>query len=154
MQLLIFLGFAVLIILSLWGIRWAYIATIVLGLLYFPAAVGFHLKPSACQILFDIPLALYSLTNYKHIVLFALFFIMTRRQLRKQGWSGFGWAALATLVFGVLIEFAEGSTGNGNCRMRDLVPDSAGILLGQAIFFLWSSIHTKLKSKYRIKHLK
>jgi hypothetical protein len=34
-------------------------------------------------------------------------------------------ATIATLTVGALVEIAEGVTGAGNCRLRDLIPDSA-----------------------------
>ena len=111
MKLLGFLAFFVLGILSLRGVRWAYITFVVLGLLYFPASVGFQLDPHPCELTFDIPLAIHSLTNYAHIVLFALFFVMTSAQLRMSNWSALLWAALATIAMGLLIELDEGITG-------------------------------------------
>jgi len=129
-----------LIVLSLKGKLWAYIATIVLGSLYFPASVGFQLNIKTCEVFFDLPLAIYSLTNYKHIILFAIFFLMTRRQVKKSGWVSFGWGALGTLLFALIIELLQGWTGDGHCRMRDLVPDFAGVLLGQMTYSLWTTI--------------
>jgi VanZ family protein len=87
-----------------------------------------------------VPLAVFSLTNYAHIALFALFFFMTSAQLRMETWSTFAWAGLATLAMSVLVEAAEGITGTGHCRVRDLVPDSAGALLGAATLFLWNRV--------------
>jgi len=46
MKLLAFLGFLVLGILSLRGVRVAYITFVVLGILYFPVSVGFRLNPN------------------------------------------------------------------------------------------------------------
>jgi hypothetical protein len=71
MQLIIFFGFLVLAVLSLRGARWAYIVFVLLGVLYFPARVGFRLDPQPCELAFNASLAIYSLTNYAHIVLFA-----------------------------------------------------------------------------------
>ena len=42
MQIFLFLGFFLLGVLSLSGPRWAYVTFVVLGLLYFPASVGFR----------------------------------------------------------------------------------------------------------------
>ncbi len=50
MKLLIYLGFLVLGISSLRGVRWAYITFVILGLLYFPASVGFRLNPQPCEL--------------------------------------------------------------------------------------------------------
>ena len=117
-------------LLALRGVRWAYVAFVVTGLLYFPAGVGFRLAPRPCQLAFDIPLALHSLTNYAHVVLFALFFVMTSAQFRTSDRRAFVWSAAATVAMGALVEVAQGVTGEGNCRLRDIIPDAAGVLVG------------------------
>jgi len=127
-------------VLSLRGVRWAYVLFIVLGLAYFPVSVGFRFDPHPCQLAFDAGLALFSLTNYAHIALFALFFAMSRAQFSELRWSdrsALAPAALATLVMGALVELAEGVTGRGHCRLRDLIPDSAGIVFGATVMILW-----------------
>ena|ERR1700730_2179282 len=143
MSLLTLLVFLVLGVLSLRGVRWAYITFVVLGLLYFPASVGFRLDPKPCELTFDMPLAIHSLTNYPHIVLFALFFVMTSAQLRMSNWSRFAWAAMAAIIMGVLVELAEGITGNGHCRSRDMIPNAVGILIGSVIVLLWNRIRRR-----------
>ena len=121
MWLLVLVVFLVLGVLALRGVRWAYITYVVLGLLFFPARVGFRLNPQPCEVAFNIPLALFSLTNYPHIGLFALFFVMTSAQLRMNKWSAFALAALTGIGMGVLVELAEGITGKGHCRVRGFV---------------------------------
>jgi VanZ family protein len=133
----VYLAFLVLGILSARGRRWAYIVFVVAGLLYFPASVGFHLQPHPCQLIPTLSLAIYSLANYRHVILFVLFFIMTRAQFRRSHWSALAWAGVVCLAMGLLIEFSEGLSGAHTCRMRDLIPDSAGILIGAAIVFIW-----------------
>jgi hypothetical protein len=103
---LIFLGFLALGVLSLRGVRWAFVAFVVLGLLYFPAKVGFRLDPNPSQLTFDIAFAAHSLTNYAHTVLFAVFFLMTSAQFRLSNRPAFAWSALATIVMGALVEVA------------------------------------------------
>jgi hypothetical protein len=61
----------------------------------------------------------------------AVFFLMSHAQF-KDTRRPFASAGLATLVMGALVELAEGVSGRGNCRLRDLVPDSASALLGAA----------------------
>jgi hypothetical protein len=138
--LVVYLGFLVLGILSLRGIRWAYVTFVLLGLLYFPASVGFRLNPQPCELIPNLALAVYSLGNYKHIVLFVLFFLMTSAQFRMSHWSGYAWAAMACLAMGILVEVAEGISGTHHCRLRDLIPDTAGIVLGAGIVFLWHRV--------------
>ena len=123
-------------LLALRGVRWAYAAFVALGLLYFPAKVGFRPTPRPCQLAFDLPLAAHSLTNYAHIILFALFFVMTSAQFRKLNRRALLRAAAATLAMGALVEVAQGVTGEGNCRLRDLIPDGVGILIGSAVVLL------------------
>lgn len=143
MRLLVFLGFFVLGILALRGMRWAYVTFVLLGLFYFPASVGFRFDPQPCELTFDLPLAIHSLTNYAHIVLFTLFFLMTSAQLHMSNWSAFAWAALATVAMGGLVELAQGVTGKGHCRLRDLIPDIVGILLGSVIVLLWNRLRER-----------
>jgi hypothetical protein len=97
MKLLVYLGSLVLGILSVRGKRWAFIIFVLLGLFYFPASVGFRLNPQPCELTLNLPLAIYSLTNYAHIVLFALFFLMTSAQLHMHRWPTFAWPALQAL---------------------------------------------------------
>jgi hypothetical protein len=152
MLLPVFLVFYVLFVLgviSLRVLRWAYITLVVLGLLYFPASVGFRLDPHPCELTFGMALAVHSLTNYPHIVLFALFFLMTflmaNAQFRISDWRAFAWTGAATIVMGALVEIAEGVTGKGHCRLRDLIPDAAGALLGAAVVLLWGGVRRLLK---------
>jgi len=129
------------------GRRFAYAAFVVVGLLYFPARVGFHLSPRACQVALDVPLALHSLTNYPHIILFTIFFVMSTRQFLASTGSTFLLAGLMTLVMGALVEAAEGITGRGNCRLRDLIPDSAGAVIGAVGVYFWAKARTFVLSR-------
>ena len=138
MKILVYVGFLVLGILSLRGVRWAYVTFVILGLLYFPASVGFRINPRPCEGIPNMALAVYSLRNYQHIVLFVLFFIMTSAQFRMSQWWGYAWAALACIGMGLLVELAQGLSGAHHCRLRDLIPDAAGVVLGAAIVFLWN----------------
>lgn len=135
----------VLAILSLRGLRWAYVSFILLSLAYFPAKVGFRLDPHPCQLAFGVDLALHSLTNYPHIVLFAVFFLISyvhfavRRSTRPMVT-----AAVITLVVGALVEIAQGVTGSGNCDSRDLIPDLVGILLGATVVMMVRPLLSKM----------
>jgi len=130
-------------LLALRGVRWAYFAFIAAGLAYFPMHVGFHFQPRACQLVFGPRLALHSLTNFPHIILFGIFFLLSAihfRVSRKSDDRVFLLASIATLTVGALVEIAEGVTGAGNCRLRDLIPDSAGALLGATTLMIWQTI--------------
>src|SRR5262245_37784334 len=122
------------------GYRWAYIGFIVLGLLYFPLQVGFQLNPQGCQLAFNGQLALLSFTNYAHIVLFGIFFLISNAHFRARQWPprrAALAAATATLVMGALVEIAQGVSGNHNCKARDLIPDATGVLLGALLLWSW-----------------
>jgi hypothetical protein len=117
--------------------RWAYFTFVALGLLFFPAHVGFHFHPQPCECALNVPLALFSLTNYKHIALFAIFFLMTSAQVRGgRPRTQLLVASGAVLAMGVYVELAEGLTGQGHCRLRDLVPDMAGAVVGAALLLM------------------
>lgn len=116
---------------SLRASRWTY-ALIPLSLIYFPMKVGFRLRPVRCEWTFDFALAIYSLRNIPHIVMFAIFFVLTWAQLPNTR-RAMAWSFVACLVMGFLVEIAEGATGIHHCRMRDLVPDMAGASIGAVL---------------------
>jgi VanZ family protein len=133
--------FLVLGTLAFRGARWAYITFVFLGLLFFPARVGFHLDPQPCEWELSLPLALFSLTKYAHIVLFAIFFLLTTVQARRYSRrTQLLIAACAVLAMGVYVEMAQALTGKGHCRLRDLIPDAAGALLGALLVVSWHTI--------------
>src|SRR5438093_12576065 len=89
--------------------RWAYFTFVALGLLFFPARVGFHFHPHPCDCSFSIPLAIFSLTNYGHLARFTLFFLMTAAEVRSRRVSAQFLIALgAVLAMGIYVELAEG----------------------------------------------
>ena len=129
--------------------RWAYFTFVALGVLFFPARVGFHFHPQPCECALSVPLALFSLTNYGHLVRFTIFFLMTSAQmrgalLRTQLLLATG----AVMAMGIYVELAEGFTGEGHCRLRDLVPDLAGAIVGAVILTLWT-LGQRLRGKNR-----
>ena len=129
--------FVVLGALAFRATRWAYFTFVALGLLFFPARVGFHFHPQPCECALNVPLALFSFTNYKHIVLFAIFFLMTSAQMRGARLrTQLLVASGAVLAMGVYVELAQSLTGQGHCRLRDLVPDMAGAVLGAAVLLM------------------
>jgi hypothetical protein len=142
MSQVLILGSIVLGVAAMQGRRFSYAAFVVVGLLYFPARVGFSLSPRACQVVLDLPLALHSLTNYPHIILFTIFFVISTRQFLATTRSTFFLSGLMTLVMGALVEAAEGITGRGNCRLRDLIPDLAGAVIGAAGVYGWAKLRT------------
>ena len=102
--------------------------------LLFPAHVGFRFVPKPCDCDLNVPLALFSLANYKHIVMFWILFLLTSAQVRAQPMRvRLLIASGAVLGMAVYVELAEAITGEGHCRLRDGVPDAAGALLGAVL---------------------
>ena len=126
------------LLLALARLRWAYAIFIGLALLSFIARAGFNLDPHACELLVSWGLALFSFRNFPHIVLFALFFFLSRRQFNGPRASIY--AMTATLIMGALVELAEGLSGQGHCRLRDLLPDAAGAVVGWVAFRSFTSV--------------
>ncbi len=146
-KVLFFLLNLVLIVMALRGSRRAYIALLLLAAGYFPVSVGFTFKPGVVDSEISLNLFWVSLQNYRHIVLFAVFYIMTCIQLGDLNVGEFNWkkmllAGFITLLMGVYVEFAQWYTGNGHCRVRDLIPDLAGIMVG---FFIQVARHKAFK---------
>jgi hypothetical protein len=130
------------------GARWAYFTFIALGLLFFPVRVAFRLRPRACDLGLDVPLALISLRNYPHIMLFGIFYLMTTVHTRGyRAGVRVPIAAGAVLAMGACVELAQGLTGAGHCRLRDLLPDAAGALLGALLWGAGHCIHPRCKSR-------
>ncbi|HSP14926.1 MAG TPA: hypothetical protein VLV78_09255 [Thermoanaerobaculia bacterium] len=136
----------VLAVLALRGARWAYAVFVILAFVWIPARTGFHLHRPECQMRLSLDLVLFSLTKYKHVFLFGVFFLMTRVQLARTRYAPL-LAAAATLAIGVLIEIEEGATRTGNCAMRDLFPDGAGALVGELITRIWKRREVNFSSR-------
>lgn len=129
--------FLVLGALAFLGKRWAYVAFVLLGILFFPARVGFQFHPRPCEFALTVPLAVFSLTNWGHDILFGIFFLMTAVQLQhRRMLTRIGLSFAAVIAFGIYVELAEGFTGRGHCRLRDLVPDTAGGVAGTLILIV------------------
>jgi hypothetical protein len=138
MMWLITIVFIVLAVFAFRGARWAYFTFVVLGILFFPARVGFHFDPHPCEWALSWTLILYSLTNYGHLVRFAIFFLMTCAQVRSYSVrTQLLIASGAVLAMGIYVELAEGFTGDGHCRLRDLAPDMAGAVVGALVWLTW-----------------
>src|SRR5229473_187718 len=134
---------ALLALIALRGRRWAYLAFVVLGLLYFPAQTHFRVHVPKCEhLLPTMHVLVLSLHNYAYIALFAGFYWMSWVQFRRSDARAV-WALLATLLVGALVEIAEGMTGRGHCRLRDLVPDAAGALGAALLLAVWSRLRRK-----------
>lgn len=139
------------------ALRWrraAFTGFVVLGLGSFALRAGWPatpLVPRACEGTVGGELALHSFRNTPHVLLFALCFLLARAQFppaRSIGdasrWAGPA-AFAVTMAVGALVEVAEGLTGAGHCRLRDLLPDAAGALLGWVAFAALSAVWTRVR---------
>jgi hypothetical protein len=138
---------ALLALIALRGKRWAYLAFVVLGLIYFPAQTHFRVHAPKCELLLPAMHVLVPLLhNYLYIALFAGFYWMSWVQFGRSDARGV-WALVATLLVAALVELAEGMTGGGrgqvHCRVRDLVPDAAGALGATLLLAIWSRLRRK-----------
>jgi hypothetical protein len=129
----------VLAVFALRGARWAYVAYLLFAILFMPARAGFQIQPLICATPVSISSALYSLQNWAHIVLTALVALMTLAQFRERNAAAIVTAIAVTVTLGLLAELEQGLFRTGNCRMRDLVPDTAGAILGAAGGWAWST---------------
>ena len=121
------------------GVRWA-CAFVLLILLSFPASMGSRLDPRPCELMFDLPLAVQSLSNYAHITLFFFFFLITAKQLRMSGLRSLGWSVGLTMAMGAALEISQGLSGNHHCKTVDLIPDFIGAFLGLMVVVLGGMI--------------
>ena len=120
---------------------------VILGLLYFPASSGFRVDPKPCDLALDLPLAIQSLSNYGHIIIFSFFFLMTTRQFRLSGWRPWGWSIGLTMAMGAAVEIAEGLSGVHHCKTVDLIPDFMGALLGLMLIILGGMVAGAMLSR-------
>lgn len=136
----------VLLALAVMGARWAYAGFMLSSLLYFPAKAAFAIEPHGCEMIPSWALAVYSFHNYAHITLFAFVFIVSAVHFSKSGSSTrsiFWKAAVGSLIYGAVIEIGEGLSGQGHCRLRDLLPDSLGILIGISVILAWQRVRER-----------
>lgn len=140
MKLFVSLLFFALAILAIRGARWAYAGVALWVLLQFPASVGFRLHPKACYMTVNPPLALYSLSNYPHMILFGIFFTVTTLHFRLSSWRSLAWAIGLTVAMGAAMEIAQGLSGTHHCKAIDLIPDFVGALVGLLVVLLGRTI--------------
>jgi glycopeptide antibiotics resistance protein len=125
-----FLVFATLAVASMYRVRFAYVAFVVLGVLWMPARASFRFAPAACESALSLALAAHSMTNYKHIFLFAMFAIMTLAQFATNDHWRFAKMVALALGMTIVVEGEQALLGMGHCRVRDIVPNAAGTLIG------------------------
>ena len=136
----------VLAVFAVRGARWAYALFLGFALLYFPQKGGFTLQAPACSPALGRELFVTSATNYSHIILFALFFLISYGQFAKprlRGWRPLPVAAGATLLMSVMIEVLQGMSNTGNCELRDVIPDVIGMSLGFGVVLAWKAARSR-----------
>ena len=106
-------------------------------MLLIPARAGVEVQPLLCEFPVSVASGLYSLRNWQHIGLGALVSAMTMAQFREHGRGAVTTAIAVTVALGLVAEIQQGLFRSGHCRMRDLVPDTAGALLGVGLAWAW-----------------
>ena len=135
--------FTALAVASMFKVRFAYVAFVVLGVLWMPARAAFRLAPRDCETAMSLGLALHSMTNYKHIVLFTMFAIMTLAQFGPDDKWRFVKLAFIALGMTIVVEGEQALLGVGHCRVRDLVPNAAGGLVGACLIEGLRAVRTR-----------
>jgi hypothetical protein len=136
MNLIANLLFFALAVLAIRGARWAYVALAMWILLHPPASMGFRMHPKACDLTVNLPLALQSLSNYPHMILFCIFSLVTTMHFHFSGWRSLAWPIGLTVAMGAGMEIAQGLSGTHHCKAIDLIPDFIGALLGVLVTIL------------------
>lgn len=114
--------------------------------MYFPQKGGFTFQYPACSPAPGRELFVTSATNYSHIILFGLYFLITYAHFAKsrlRGWRPLPVAGAATLIMSALIEVAQGMSDTGNCELRDVIPDVIGMTLGMGIVLAWKAARSR-----------
>ena len=119
---------------NIWSARrWLYAAYMAVAVLRIPARVRFRLVAPRCDARLTLENAALSMTKVPHMVLFAVFFIVTLLQFDRFNLRAFSWSLVATAGLGLLVELEEGATRTGNCRLTDVLPDVTGAAIVGAI---------------------
>jgi len=124
-----------------------YLIFLVYAVLAIPSRTGFQLAWPACEMVPTVEGAIQALAKVPHILLFGVFFVTTAGQFPKNWRYRFPIAMLVTVLFGLVIEIEEGATVTGNCRMRDLLPDTLGGLLGIGVIMIWERFYPRIFRK-------
>jgi VanZ family protein len=136
-------------VLSLRAMRWAYLAYVVFAVAWIPARTGFRLHAPPCETTLTLANSALALTKVWHVGLFGLFFVMTAVQFTRRNGAALVLAGVATMVMGMIIEVEEGATGTGHCRVRDLLPDTAGAVLGAMVLLALGKARIALAARRR-----
>lgn len=125
----------------------AYALLVIYGGLAIPARTGFELEWPTCEMLPSLEGAGQALMKFPHIFLFGIFYIVTAIQFPRTVRYRLLWPILVTIAFGLVIEIEEGATRTGNCRMRDLLPDTLGALTGLGLVLTWNALASRRKDR-------
>jgi hypothetical protein len=143
--------FFALAILAIRGARWAYAGLVMWILLHAPASIGFQMHPKACYLTVNMPLALASLSNYPHMILYCIVFVVTALHFRLSGWQALAWSIALTLAMGAGMEIAQGLSGTHHCKAIDLIPDLIGATIGLLIVVLGRTIANARRARGPIR---
>jgi VanZ family protein len=125
--------------------RWLYAASMVIAVTRLPARTGFRLTWPACDLRLTLENVGLSLTKVPHIVLFGAFFLLTVVQFDQLDRRALAWSLVATAMLSMLIEFQQGATRTGNCRLTDVAPNLLGALIVAALGIAALGIRHRLR---------
>ena len=108
--------------------RWLYAAYMFFAVTRIPARTRFHLVAPACDTRLTLDNAARSMTKVPHMILFALFALITAAQFNRLDRRSLYWSVAAAAALGLIVELEEGATRTGNCRITDVLPDIVGAL--------------------------
>lgn len=130
---------------NIWSVRrWLYAAYMVAAVLRIPARVRFHLVAPRCDTRLTLENVSLSMTKLPHMVLFAVFFILTLLQFDRFNLRAFSRSLVATASLGLLVELEEGASRTGTCRLTDVLPDVGGAAVASAILLAMFTVRRSL----------
>jgi len=124
------------------------------GVSRIPARTNFHFLPLRCDNALTMSNVHASITKGPHVVLFALFFVLTAVQFDRIDRRSLSWSLAATLALGLLVELEEGWTRTGNCRLTDVLPDLTGGLLAMAVLIAAAATWRHRRSARNLRPLR
>lgn len=118
--------------------RLLFAAMALAAVLFTPASSGFALRPDfVCETDASADIWLFSLTNVRHIVTFA---ILGATAIWAFGTQRIWIAVAATLLVTAGVELSQAIFAEGHCRLRDGLPNLVAVALGVGIALLIARI--------------
>jgi hypothetical protein len=131
-------------------VRVLYAAFVLISVCRIPARTGFRLVWPPCDTRLTAENVGLSLTKIPHVVLFGVFFLLTVLLFDRMDRRALAWSFGATVAMGLLVEFEEGATRTGNCRLTDVLPDAWGALIAMALVMATALVARRVRVRRRL----